>query len=115
MVYVILLKGMCVEVKESQMNAVSSVSGCGLAFLFLAIEAMSDGGVRVGLPRALSTDLATQAFIGAARLVQETGKHPGQVDSACTHLQIRVWIFWKIQDCKQNRILRFLFKQIMPR
>lgn len=95
MVYVILLKGMCVEVKESQMNAVSSVSGCGLAFLFLAIEAMSDGGVRVGLPRALSTDLATQAFIGAARLVQETGKHPGQVDSACTHLQIRVWIFWK--------------------
>ena len=74
------------EVKESQMNAVSSVSGCGLAFLFLAIEAMSDGGVRVGLPRALSTDLATQAFIGAARLVQETGKHPGQVDSACTHL-----------------------------
>ena len=67
------------EVKESQMNAVSSVSGCGLAFLFLAIEAMSDGGVRVGLPRALSTDLATQAFIGAARLVQETGKHPGQV------------------------------------
>jgi len=78
-VFVQLSKGMCVEVKESQMNAVSSVSGCGLAFLFLAIEAMSDGGVRVGLPRALSTDLATQAFIGAARLVQETGKHPGQV------------------------------------
>ena len=78
-VYLLLLKGMCVEVKESQINAVSSVSGCGLAFLFLAIEAMSDGGVRVGLPRALSTDLVTQAFIGAARLVQETGKHPGQV------------------------------------
>jgi len=77
--------GMCVEVKESQMNAVSSVSGCGLAFLFLAIEAMSDGGVRVGLPRALSTDLATQAFIGAARLVQETGKHPGQLkDEVCS-------------------------------
>lgn len=87
-VYVLLLKGMCVEVKESQMNAVSSVSGCGLAFLFLAIEAMSDGGVRVGLPRALSTHLATQAFIGAARLVQETGKHPGQVDSASTKTPI---------------------------
>ena len=86
------------EVKESQMNAVSSVSGCGLAFLFLAIEAMSDGGVRVGLPRALSTDLATQAFIGAARLVQETGKHPGQVGSACT-----VRLFRKIRDCTKKR------------
>ena len=103
------------EVKESQMNAVSSVSGCGLAFLFLAIEAMSDGGVRVGLPRALSTNLATQAFIGAARLVQEAGKHPGQVDNACTHLEIRVWIFWKIQDCKHNWILRFLAKQSISR
>ena len=71
--------GMCVEVKESYMNALSAVSGCGLAFLFLAIEAMSDGGVKVGLPRALSMDLVTQTLIGAARLVQETGKHPGQV------------------------------------
>lgn len=87
-VYLLLLKGMCVEVKESQINAVSSVSGCGLAFLFLAIEAMSDGGVRVGLPRALSTDLVTQAFIGAARLVQETGKHPGQVLGQCMNTPI---------------------------
>lgn len=70
---------MCVEVKESYMNAISSMSGCALAYFFLAIEAMSDGGVKVGLPRALSIDLATQTLIGAARLVQETGKHPGQV------------------------------------
>ncbi|KAL9968754.1 hypothetical protein ACROYT_G020874 [Oculina patagonica] len=77
--------GMCVEVKEAYMNAVSSVSGCGLAFLFLAIEAMSDGGVKVGLPRALAMDLATQTLIGAARLVQETGKHPGQLkDEVCS-------------------------------
>ena len=40
---------------------------------------MSDGGVRTGLPRALSTELVTQTLIGAARLVQETGKHPAQV------------------------------------
>ena len=43
------------------------------------MEAMSDGGVRTGLPRALSTELVTQTLIGAARLVQETGKHPAQV------------------------------------
>lgn len=70
---------MCVEVKESLMNAISAISGCGLAFFFLAIEAMSDGGVRAGIPRALSMDLASQMVLGAARLVQETGKHPAQV------------------------------------
>lgn len=77
--------GMCVEVKESQMNAITAVGGSALAFFFLAIEAMSDGGVRVGLPRALSMDLASQTVLGAARLVQETGKHPAQLkDEVCS-------------------------------
>ena len=67
------------EVKESSLNAVSSISGCGLGFVFLVIEAMSDGGVRSGLPRALSREMVAQTLIGAARLVQETGKHPAQV------------------------------------
>ena len=74
-----LLLGLCVEVKESSINVVSSISGCGLGFLFLVIEAMSDGGVRCGLPRALSTEMVAQALIGAGRLLQETGKHPAQV------------------------------------
>ena len=67
------------EVKESLINVVSSISGCGLGFLFLAIEAMSDGGVRCGLPRDLSLKMVAQALIGAGQLVQETGKHPAQV------------------------------------
>ena len=71
--------GLCTEIKESYLNALSSVSGCGLGFVGLVMEAMSDGGVRTGLPRALSTELVTQTLIGAARLVQETGKHPAQV------------------------------------
>ena len=71
--------GLCTEIKESYSNALSSVSGCGLGFVGLVMEAMSDGGVRTGLPRALSTELVTQTLIGAARLVQETGKHPAQV------------------------------------
>ena len=41
---------------------------------------MSDGGVRVGLPRTLSMQLVAQTMIGAGRLIQETGKHPGQVN-----------------------------------
>ena len=71
--------GLCTEIKKSYSNALSSVSGCGLGFVGLVMEAMSDGGVRTGLPRALSTELVTQTLIGAARLVQETGKHPAQV------------------------------------
>ena len=67
------------EVKESLMNAGASISGCGLGFLFLVIEAMSDGGVRCGLPRALSTEMVAQTLIGAGRLLQETGKHPARV------------------------------------
>ena len=73
------LIGLSVEVKESSLNAVSSISGCGLGFLFLVIEGLSDGGVRVGLPRALSMQMVAQTMIGAGRLIQETGKHPGQV------------------------------------
>ena len=53
------------------------------------MEAMSDGGVRAGLPRALSTELVTQTLIGAARLVQETGKHPAQV--------VKSYIWFKLQ------------------
>ncbi|KAL9968755.1 hypothetical protein ACROYT_G020875 [Oculina patagonica] len=77
--------GMCVEIKESYMNSLAAVSGSGLAYMGLAMEAMSDGGVKVGLPRALAMDLATQTLIGAARLVQEGGKHPGQIkDEVCS-------------------------------
>lgn len=75
----LLTCGLCVEVKESSLNAVSSISGCGVGFLCLVIEALSDGGVRVGLPRTLSMQLVAQTMIGAGRLIQETGKHPGQL------------------------------------
>lgn len=81
----LLTCGLSVEVKESSLNAVSSISGCGLGFLFLVIEGLSDGGVRVGLPRALSMQMVAQTMIGAGRLIQETGKHPGQLkDEVCS-------------------------------
>lgn len=62
---------------ESVMDAVTALSGSGPAYVYLVLEALSDGGVACGLPRDLATWLAVHTVQGAAKLVQETGQHPG--------------------------------------
>ena len=69
--------GLCVVAPENLMDAVVGVSGSGPAYVFAFIEAMADGGVRAGLPRALAQQLAAQTVLGAAQMVLETGEHPG--------------------------------------
>jgi pyrroline-5-carboxylate reductase len=69
--------GLAIEVKEALLDAVTGLSGSGPAYAFLMIEALSDGGVAVGLPRDIATRLAAQTLLGAAKMVLETGQHPG--------------------------------------
>lgn len=72
-------------IAEKQMDAIPSISGSSPAYVYLMIEAMADGGVRLGLSRDQSYRLAAQAVLGAAKMVLETGKHPGELkDQVCS-------------------------------
>lgn len=68
--------GKAVEVPESKMDAVTGLSGSGPAYVYLIIDALADGGVRMGLSRATALLLAAQTVAGAAAMVLETGNHP---------------------------------------
>lgn len=76
--------GTCEEVTESMMDPVTALSGSGPAYIFVLIEALADGGVKMGLPRDLAYRLAAQTVLGAGKLVRETGRHPGQLKDDVT-------------------------------
>lgn len=82
-----LLTGMgkASEIPERLIDAVVGVSGSSPAYVFLFIEAMADGAVAAGMPRSQAYEFAAQAVLGSAKMVLETGKHPGELkDMVCS-------------------------------
>lgn len=79
------LAGRTAVLPERLMNSVSALTGSSPAFVYMFIEAMADAGVYAGIPRAQAIEMAAQAVLGSAKMVLESGKHPGILkDEVCS-------------------------------
>jgi pyrroline-5-carboxylate reductase len=76
--------GRCLEAEDKVMDAVTSLNGSGPAFAYIILEALTDGGVRMGLRRDTAVEIAAQMFQGAARMVLQTGMHPAALKDQVT-------------------------------
>lgn len=76
--------GRTYELPEHHMNAVTAVSGSGPAYMYLVLESLADGAVKVGLPRDVAFQLVSQVMLGAAQMLQQTGKHPATLKDEVT-------------------------------
>ncbi len=76
--------GRTVVLDEKHLDAVTGLSACGPAFLYIVIESLAEAGVKVGLPRDVATELAAQTMLGAGHMVIETGEHPARLKDLVT-------------------------------
>ena len=73
------LKNIDVTIPREKLVVITGLSGSGPAYIFVIIEALADGGVKMGLSRKIALKLAAQTALGAAKLILETGRHPGEL------------------------------------
>jgi pyrroline-5-carboxylate reductase len=98
--------GRCIAVDESYFNAITALSGSGPAYQYLIMEALADAGVRVGLPRHLALTLVAQTVLGAARMVQSTGRHPAALrDDVTTPAGCTIGGLLMLEDGKIRSVL----------
>ena len=76
--------GRSLVVDEKHLDAVTGLSASGPAFIYIVIESLAEAGVKVGLPRAIATELAAQTMLGPGEMVLETGEHPAQLKDKVT-------------------------------
>ena len=98
--------GRAVETEEKHFNAITALSGSGPAYHYLIMEAMADAGVRVGLPRDLALTLVAQTTLGAARMVQTSGRHPAALrDDVTTPAGCTIGGLLMLEDGKIRSVL----------
>lgn len=98
--------GVCMELDETHFNAVTSLAGSGPAYVFLIMEALADGGVKVGLPREAALRIVSQTLLGAATMVQESGRHPAALrDDVTTPAGCTIGALLTMEDGKIRSVL----------
>lgn len=98
--------GQCTPTDEIYFDAITALSGSGPAYLYLIMEALADAGVRVGLPRQLALTLVAQTVLGAARMVQMSGRHPAALrDDVTTPAGCTIGGLLMLEDGKIRSVL----------
>jgi pyrroline-5-carboxylate reductase len=98
--------GQCISVDETYFNAITALSGSGPAFQYLIMESFADAGVRVGLPRHLALKLVAQTAVGAAKMVQASGRHPAALrDDVTTPAGCTIGGLLMLEDGKIRSVL----------
>lgn len=98
--------GRCIATDEAYFNAITAMGGSGPAYVYLILEALADAGVNVGLPRDLALQVVTQTMLGAATMVQETGRHPAALrDDVTTPAGCTIGGLMVMEDGKIRSVL----------
>jgi len=98
--------GMVVELEERHLDAVTGLSGSGPAYIFIIIEALADGGVKMGLPRDIALKLAAQTALGSAKLLLETNTHPAALkDMVATPGGTTITAIYELESAKLRATL----------